>query len=168
MQFLSREGLQRLDDVPVVPLLEDAFQDAIAKLPKHKASLVVKNENEGLTVAGEEAGLKQVFAEILLNSLQASSKDQRIEVHCRAIDRDDSPWVEVEVLDQGPGFDADQRLRATDPFYSGRSVGLGLGLAVAKRLIELHGGILDLGDEKRGVRVILPRKAVIRPTAASS
>ncbi len=158
MQFLSREGLRRMDDVPVGALLDEAFRDAVAKLPKHTASLDVKGVDEALSVAGEKAGLKHVFSEILLNSLQASAADQRVEAHCRTIDRDGVPWVEIEVVDQGPGFAGDLLQRATDPFYSGRSVGVGLGLTVAERIIELHGGSLQLGAGQGGVRVTLPRE----------
>jgi signal transduction histidine kinase len=168
MQFLSREGLRRRDDVPVGTLMDEAFRDAVAKLPKHTASLDVKGVDEALTVVGEKAGLKQVFSEILLNSLQASTADQRLVVHCRQIDRDGAPWVEIEVIDQGPGFAGEQLQRATDPFYSGRSVGLGLGLTVADRIIELHGGSLKLGGPDGGVCVTLPRVLQTAPAAPAN
>ena len=168
MQFLSREGLRRMDDVSVDGMLNEAFQDAVSKLPKHAASLDVVGADKGLTVAGEKAGLKQVFAEILLNSIQASSADQRLEIKCRQIQRAGSDWVQIEVMDQGPGFGGEQLSRAKDPFYSGRQVGLGLGLTVAERIVELHGGTLDLRGESGGVTVTLPRKPAVSSAAKSA
>jgi len=161
MQFLSREGLRRMDEVPARELLAEAFQEAVTRLPGHSASLELKGLDEELTLCGEKAGLKQVFSEILLNALQASPEDQRVEVQCRPVRRDEADWLEIEVLDHGPGFEGEPLRRAKDPFYSGRKVGMGLGLTVAERIVQLHGGRLELRGPGGGVLVQLPRRPAV-------
>jgi signal transduction histidine kinase len=57
-------------------------------------------------------------------------------------------WVEISVRDEGPGIEASHLPRIFDPFYRvdtrlSREVnGLGIGLAICKRIIELHGGVI--------------------------
>lgn len=161
MQFLSREDLRRIEDVEIGPVLEESFQEALGRVSDPKASLDLK-EADGLKVAGERAGLKQVFSEVLLNSLQASPTDQRVEVHCRQLEREGRIWVELEFVDHGTGFADEPMKRAMDPFYSGRSVGLGLGLTVARRVVELHGGEIRLQGDRGGVHILLPCEAPVR------
>lgn len=161
MQFLSREDLRRIDQVELTSVIEEAFDEALGRIGDDaNAGVDIKGADE-LKIAGERAGLKQVFSEILLNSLQASPEDRRIEVHCCSLDRDGAAWVELEFVDQGDGFGDEPLKRGLDPFYSGRSVGLGLGLTVAQRVAELHGGEIRLRGERGGVCVRLPKEPAV-------
>ena len=62
--------------------------------------------------------------------------------------------------DTGPGFTAEAAERATEPFFSTRNVGLGLGLAVTRKIIETHHGKIEIAPRdanKSGtVRISLP------------
>jgi two-component system sensor histidine kinase HydH len=65
-----------------------------------------------------------------------------------------------EVADRGPGIPEDDRARIFEPFFTNKTQGTGLGLAVARRIVELHGGtITALGDPGGGAlfRVEIPR-----------
>jgi signal transduction histidine kinase len=68
----------------------------------------------------------------------------------------------VNVIDDGPGIAASERARVFDRFYRGassRESGSGLGLSIVKRIAELHGGSVALGDADGGglhVAVRLP------------
>jgi signal transduction histidine kinase len=54
------------------------------------------------------------------------------------------------VRDQGPGIDKANRERVFDPFFSTRENGTGLGLSIASRLIDEHGGYIEIGDGPEG------------------
>lgn len=56
----------------------------------------------------------------------------------------------IEVTDQGPGVPEDDRDKIFEPFHTGKTQGTGLGLAVARRVVELHGGTLAVLTSPRG------------------
>ena len=63
----------------------------------------------------------------------------------------------IEVQDTGAGFSAEAAKRGTTPFFTTRNVGLGLGLAVSRKIIETHHGRLEIVPSPTGlVRISLP------------
>jgi signal transduction histidine kinase len=164
MFFLARERFERSDQVPVKQLVEEAFNDA-QNLCAHKlARLQFENGSDPLALAVDHAGVRYALAEVLLNALQAGSGDAPVSVHASPKrDAHGTPWIDIAVRDSGPGFTAADATRATTPFFTTRSVGLGLGLTVARRIIEKHQGTIDnapSGKEQPSQVVIsLPAKS---------
>lgn len=76
------------------------------------------------------------------------------------LDPDGEGWVVIEVEDNGRGLPAEDRERLTEPYVTTRAKGTGLGLAIVKKIMEDHGGTIDLGDARAGqgarVRLVLP------------
>jgi nitrogen fixation/metabolism regulation signal transduction histidine kinase len=58
--------------------------------------------------------------------------------------------VRLSILDNGPGFDAKLIARAFEPYVTSKPRGTGLGLAVVKKIIEEHGGRIELQNRKDG------------------
>ena len=105
--------------------------------------------------------LEQVFRNILENSLAACTGPVRIEVRCRPAAIEGQPAVQVAVRDNGPGLNAEQRQRIFDPFFTTKTKGTGLGMAIAKRIVEAHGGGLAVGlgsGPGAEILVTLPRE----------
>jgi signal transduction histidine kinase len=90
--------------------------------------------------------LGQVFHNILENALAACRDPVRVEVVCSATTLDGRPAVRVAVRDNGPGLNAEQRRHVFDPFYTTKTKGTGLGMAIAKRIIDAHGGQIAVGN----------------------
>jgi PAS domain S-box-containing protein len=105
--------------------------------------------------------LEQVFRNILENSLAACADPVRIEIHCAPAQIQNQPAVQVRVRDNGPGLSAEQRARIFDPFFTTKTKGTGLGMAIAKRIVEAHGGRIAVGDTGPGAEImlILPRES---------
>jgi signal transduction histidine kinase len=61
-----------------------------------------------------------------------------------------SGGIEIEVADRGAGVPAELRDRLFHPFVTGRAGGVGLGLALAYRIVTLHGGTIRLDDRPGG------------------
>lgn len=108
-----------------------------------------------ITVRGDAAALEQVFLNLLLNSAQALAPEGRAGVELLTGERD----VTVSLWDTGRGIPADDLLRVREPFFTTRPEGTGLGMTVAQRIVDAHGGDLTIESEVgRGttVRVRLP------------
>jgi len=164
MQFLARDGLRRLESVPLAQLIEEAFQEAHTQNPRGSARLQYSSGGQPLSITADRAGLRHALAEVLLNALQANSADQPIEVVSEQETHEDgSRWVRIEVRDAGSGFDEETAKHATEPFYSTRTVGLGLGLTVTRKILELHRGRLEVcratANTPSTVRISLPEMA---------
>lgn len=118
--------------------------------------------SQGLVALGDPDQLRQVFWNLILNAAQASPSDGKVRVVARAAEEHvsgDSGRVEVEIIDQGSGIPADQLERIFEPFYTTKSKGSGLGLATVHRVIDAHGGRLEVSStagEGTRVRVSLP------------
>ncbi len=73
----------------------------------------------------------------------------------------DHPAIAIQVRDNRPGFAPEQREHAFEPFHSTKTTGTGLGLGIARRIVEAHGGTLAIEASTEGgatIRLVLPRK----------
>lgn len=103
--------------------------------------------------------LRQVFRNILENSLAACDDPVEIEIRCEPADLNGGPAVCVALWNNGPPLTAEQRTRIFDAFYTTKTHGTGLGMAIARRLVEAHGGWITVGPQSnRGaeIRITLP------------
>src|SRR5262249_13512144 len=106
--------------------------------------------------------LEQVFRNILENALAACPDPVRIEVQCADAEIGGRPAVRVTVRDNGPGLNPEQRRRIFDPFFTTKTKGTGLGMAIAKRIVEAHGGQIGVGPNADGgaaIVIVLPRES---------
>jgi signal transduction histidine kinase len=93
------------------------------------------------------------LAALLRNSIEALDLGGQVEVCCRkAVSKDGAAWLELSVADTGPGITPEVRRHLFDPFYSGREAGRGLGLGLSKcwRIVQLHGGSIDVDNSPQG------------------
>ena len=116
------------------------------------------------SILGNQDALNSVFQNLVNNAREAQVQDELI-IELDASVRDN---VWIRVADNGPGIPPSMRERVFEPFVSTSAQGTGLGLPVARRVIESHGGTLKLDAEaEAGAAFIieLPVAAAITPTA---
>ena len=99
-------------------------------------------------VSCDKQRICQVLRNIFENSFAVSPNGSSIFVDCRTIQRDQSAFVQISITDQGPGLDEEQRLRMFEPFYTTKTRGTGLGMAICHRIIDSHGGRIFVGTRK--------------------
>jgi signal transduction histidine kinase/CheY-like chemotaxis protein len=156
MRFLAREGHLQTEVFGLEKLIEDAYQEATQQQPIEGAQLKFESNGLPLLVTGDRSALKHALSEILLNALQANLKSPYVGVRLQAAGGG-LQEVTIEVLDTGGGFTAEAARKIPSPFYTTRNVGLGLGLAVSRKIIETHHGRLEIIPSASGlVRVSLP------------
>jgi len=101
--------------------------------------------------------LEQILTNLIGNAIKHSPAESLIEIATRQLssdDPDERPLVEISVSDQGPGVSIEDRKRVFDAYVQigecRRAGGLGLGLAVCKRLVDAHGGTIAVTGRSGG------------------
>ncbi len=114
---------------------------------------IVRSVEDGaFRIHGSSEQLYQVFLNVIHNSVQAMRGPGTLLIRCM---RDDG-WVRIECEDTGPGFPPDVLPRVFAPFFTTKPQGTGLGLAMAKRIIEEHGGSIAAENHApHGARVVI-------------
>jgi hypothetical protein len=119
-------------------------------------------EGVDLRCAVDPFRMEQVFRNLFENSLAACRDPVAIEVTCIAASLGGRPALRVAVRDNGPGLNPEQRQRIFEPFFTTKPKGTGLGMAIARRIVEAHGGRIAVGESGRpGAEIVitLPREA---------
>ncbi len=119
-------------------------------------------------ILGDATQMRQVVHNLLQNAQDATAEiDKNLRspeivirteaIHFPDADGSERTAVRLTVLDNGPGFDAKLIARAFEPYVTSKPRGTGLGLPVVKKIIEEHGGRIELHNrkEKSGARVLI-------------
>ncbi len=94
--------------------------------------------------------MKQIFVNILNNAIHAMPEGGLLTIGIKAVKPDGRrPWVEVSFADTGKGIPPEMMDRVFDPFFTskGPGEGTGLGLSISRRIVEEHGGSIDVVSE---------------------
>jgi signal transduction histidine kinase/DNA-binding response OmpR family regulator len=150
MIFLAQTEGGATDALPLEDLLRKSFDRSRDFLGLEAAELDFHSEVSHPFVRCHRPSLLHALQEIFLNGLQSAGDPPRLSVTVVAEPGPGGrPELAVRVHDNGRGFTADVAARATDPFFTTRNTGVGLGLTVAKRVIEAHAGRLDVQTRSR-------------------
>jgi signal transduction histidine kinase/ActR/RegA family two-component response regulator len=126
------------------------------------------------SVLGDPVRLQQVVWNLLSNAIKFTPKRGRVQVQLERV----NSHLEITVSDTGPGIDEEflpfvfDRFRQADSSSSKKYGGLGLGLAIVRHIVELHGGTVEAGNRKDGegatFSVKLPIMVVRKPLAPAA
>ncbi|MFA5057988.1 MAG: ATP-binding protein, partial [Opitutaceae bacterium] len=145
MLFLAQTEGGATDAFPLEELLRKSFVHSRDFLGREAGELEIRSEVPQPFVRCHRPSLTHALQEIFLNCLQSAGEPPKITVTVTAeAGLDGRPGLALRVHDNGRGFAPDVAPRATDPFFTTRNTGVGLGLTVAKRVIEAHAGRLEV------------------------
>jgi two-component system, NtrC family, sensor histidine kinase HydH len=173
MVDLSKPRKAKAEAVDVAEIALDVVQLANRSATKGSIAVVYTGPEGGVRARCDGAQIRQVVWNLVRNAVQSSHEAGTVTVRLEA----DADSVTLSVDDQGPGVDAETKRRIFDAFYTTRSHGTGIGLAVVKRIIDDHarfGASIDVVSTPDGgasFRVTLSRdvaglKPSLRPSAA--
>lgn len=153
----------QVEDVAVAPLVELAFRAIGGGAEKLKHLLHHQVSND-LRVPADRTLLQMALENLVRNATQASPPGSRVVVSAERVDG--TLWLRVS--DSGPGIPEVDRERIFEPFVTTRASGSGLGLALVKRVAELHGGVVRVGAQNPyGATLELGLPAVRTPPEAN-
>jgi nitrogen fixation/metabolism regulation signal transduction histidine kinase len=115
--------------------------------------------------------IRQILHNLIRNAIEAleSSSHGHILVSARKADLTGIKVVEIEVTDNGPGFQTGSVSQVFDPYVTTKPRGTGLGLAIVKKLVEEHAGTIDAENREEGgalIRIQLPVNEAAREAMA--
>ena len=95
-------------------------------------------------VMADPQQLRQIIHNLVQNAQDAMSGQSGSAVVIQTRRSGSGSWVRLAVIDQGPGFSENILKRAFEPYVTTKAKGTGLGLAVVKKIMEEHGGRVDI------------------------
>lgn len=141
-----------LHPTEIAPVLEAAMNVVRPTAEAKSIQIEVDFEPEPLAVPGDANRLQQVFWNLLSNAVKFTPANGKVSVSLRQINSE----VEITVTDTGQGISAEflpfvfDRFRQADSTSTRQHGGLGLGLAIARHLVEIHGGSISASSDGNG------------------
>ncbi|GMA25190.1 two-component sensor histidine kinase [Luteimicrobium album] len=154
------------ETIPLGDFLEEVAESVSMLDAGKQLQYVVDVTPEDLELEADPVRLDQVVTNLLHNAIRYSPQDGRILLEATLAPGGD--WIVVDVVDEGPGIDPEDRGRIFDRFQRGSATaqlgssstgGTGIGLAIVRWAVDLHGGTIEVADDGAGgarMRLRLP------------
>lgn len=165
----TRAGELRPQPLALAPLVRSCLQEFAREFERRHVGASATLDDALPQVQGDALAVGQILRSVLANALDAVPAGGRIAVRARL--SADGRWLLLAVQDNGKGMDDAQRARVGKPFFTTKAHGLGVGLALARRVLERGGGTLAIDSAPgHGTTVTLGLRTVAAapptPTAA--
>jgi two-component system CheB/CheR fusion protein len=144
----ARPRLPQREMVDVRSLIDDTVELLRRDPLMAEIALDIRGRPEPLMADPEQ--LRIVFQNVLVNAAQAMGGHGAIDVHLSR----DGEGCRVSIRDHGPGMADEVRTKAFDAFFTTKHRGTGLGLPIARRVVELHGGRIDISPADGGGTIV--------------
>jgi signal transduction histidine kinase len=134
--------------------LQDLISESVTVV-RHQASerhVTLHIEGKPIELEGDRGKIKQVLLNLLTNAIKYNRENGHIHIHTDLTIRDNKKVIQVSVRDTGIGMSKESQTHMFERFYrvadsEGYTQGTGLGMVIAKRIVEAHGGMMWLESE---------------------
>jgi len=140
----SRQMELDFSEVNLKDLIENVHNQLSKKL--NDKNVILVNNTENICLEADADKLKQVFINLIDNSIEAVDQNGIIEISSRRNNEDNS--ILIYVKDNGSGIDPE--LKVFEPFFTSKASGTGLGLSISQKIIEQHKGAFNLVASQKG------------------
>jgi signal transduction histidine kinase len=150
--------------------LNDVARETVEFLSKlaiaRKVELISVTTQNALPILGDRIQLQQVILNLVVNGMDAMrdtpSENRTISIRASRVDK----FAELSISDRGPGIPPDRLKDVFEPFFTTKVEGMGMGLSIARTIVEAHNGQISAVDEPRAGAVFRIRLPIARHTAA--
>jgi len=152
LMHFARPPRVRSETMDLIGLINETIAELEDEAKSQNTELIDASQTRALNLSADRSQLKTAIGTLITNSLEALRSGGRVEVSVResasqvAIDK---KYIEITVVDNGPGIADDVKRHIFDPFYSGREAGRGLGFGLCRcwSIVEQHGGRIDVQSQ---------------------
>jgi two-component system, NtrC family, sensor kinase len=149
---LARGGKLATQEIDPRTLVEASIVMVAHRFAQSRVTIDTKSSADIPRISGDSRLLEQALINLLLNACDASPPGALVRVSLAT----DTEMVLLSVVDQGPGISHQDVDRALQPFFTTKPDGTGLGLAVAREIVNSHRGTLTLAPESpRGTKAVI-------------
>jgi len=144
----ARESSSQMETLDLTELLQETITLASNQVKLSGIKIEFHATDNLPRVHGDIQQLQQVFLNLILNAVDASSKGDRIQAI--VLPADDPNYVAVKVIDSGAGIPEHILSSIFDPFFTtkGKGKGTGLGLSVSQGIVAKHGGRISVSSKE--------------------
>ncbi|MDP3297221.1 MAG: ATP-binding protein [Thermodesulfovibrionia bacterium] len=145
LNFSGEKTFPRMNEIEIVSLIDEILNYLKNKLELENKKISVEKvyKDVKINILGDSEKLKQAFINIITNGCQAMGENGVLKVNITPNGRE----VDIAISDTGKGISQEEISRLFDPFYTTKPMGMGLGLAISKKIIEDHGGRIIVESE---------------------
>jgi signal transduction histidine kinase len=153
----------RSEPVNLNLIIVEVAELVAAEARNHKVSLVLPSNIAALQVTGDPIQISQIIVNVLRNAIDAVKQVAHREIHLWC-ERADGRAI-LSIRDSGPGLTAEDLIHVGTAFFTTKTTGLGMGLAISRSIAAQHGGTLSISNAAVGGAVVelnLPALAEVR------
>lgn len=152
--FVKQGEIQK-EELTLCEVIEKTALLLQSSMEKHGVNWEIKCSDQRLVIQGDMRQIRQMFIILFKNAVEAMADGGKLTIVLTAAEGQ----AIVSVIDNGPGIPESYLDKVKDPFFTTKTYGTGMGLALVERIVSNHGGSFSLNPRPEGgleVRVLLP------------
>ncbi|WP_346659087.1 HAMP domain-containing sensor histidine kinase [Bradyrhizobium sp. 163] len=151
MRSLLKKAPFELKQLDLNEVVQETVRFLSALTVSRKFEMVNVITPDALPILGDRIQLQQVILNLVLNGVEAmkdtSHESRTISIRTARVEQ----FAELSVSDRGPGIPEDKLKQVFEPFYSSKAEGMGMGLSIARTIIEAHNGFISASNREHAV-----------------
>ncbi|PSO33387.1 sensor histidine kinase [Bradyrhizobium sp. MOS002] len=150
MRSLLKKAPFELKKLDLNEVVQETVRFLSALTVSRKFEMVNAITSDALPILGDRIQLQQVILNLVLNGVEAMKdtphESRTISIRTARVDQ----FAELSVSDCGPGIPEDKLKQVFEPFYTSKAEGMGMGLSIARTIIEAHNGFISASNREHG------------------
>ena len=168
MRSLLKKAPFELKNLDLNDLVRDTVEFLSSLAVGRKVELVSVITPDALPILGDRIQLQQVILNLVVNGIDAMrdtpSEERIISIRTSRVEN----FAELSVSDRGPGIPEDKLKEVFEPFFTSKAEGMGMGLSIARTIVEAHHGRISAKNRDHGGAIFLIRLPLSKDDVAPS
>jgi signal transduction histidine kinase len=155
IRSVARKAPPKFVEIDVNDVIKEVLAIAANELDRHDVSVQTSFAEEGCLASCDHVQMQQVILNLVMNGLEAMGADDGPRIIAVYTERVEAGRLQVSISDSGKGLPQEDVERVFDAFFTSKTNGIGMGLAICRSIVENHGGRIHVAPN-------LPRGCTFR------